>query len=201
MEDKEIISGYIIQTYIWIGHDRVCFGIAEDHRREYPYMMCVYESEGRMFPMCETLHCFDNYPEALCAYANKISECAKMLEERRASIVGVQDPSCLKEKDVEVVSWDQSIRGRVVAVKESSLMHGYRDISHQLYFVYSGFGVEANSRGRACYGWNLYTGEKCRIERPDVMGIVPEDKLPEFAKKTLETVKEKAQKEKNYEVR
>lgn len=201
MDDREIINGYIIQTHIWIGYNRVCFGITEDQTTEYPYMMCVYESEGHMFPVCDKLHCFDNYPEALQAYADKICECAKVLEERRASIVGVSDPACLKEKDVEAVSWDQSIKGRVVAVKESSLMHGYRDISHQLYFVYSGFGVEANSRGRACYGWNLYTGEKCRIERPDVLGIVPENKLPEFAKQMLETVKEKVPKEKNYEVR
>ena len=105
------------------------------------------------------------------------------------------------EKDVETVTWDQSIKGKVVAVKENSLMHGYRDIAHQLYFVNSGFGVEAKSRGRACYGWNLYTGEKCRIERPDVLGIVPENKLPEFAKQMLETVKEKVPKENNYEVR
>ena len=201
MEDKEIISGYIIQTYIWIGHDRVCFGITEDQTTEYPYMMCVYESEGHMFPVCDKLHCFDNYPEALHAFADKIGECAKVLEDRRASIVGVSDPACLKARDVEAVSWDQSIKGKVVAVKENSLMHGYRDISHQLYFVYSGFGVEANSRGRACYGWNLYTGEKCRIERPDVMGIVPEDRLPDFAKKNLVAAKEKAHKERDKDAR
>ena len=87
------------------------------------------------------------------------------------------------------ISWEDSIKGKVVAVKERSLTHGYRDIANQLYYVNSGFGVEPCSRGRACYGWNLYTGEKCRIERPNVMGIVPHEKLPEFAKKTLEKVK------------
>ena len=55
-------------------------------------------------------------------------------------------------------------------------------------YVDGGFGVEANSRGRACYGWSLYTGEKCRIERPDVIGIVPEEKMPDFAKNTLERI-------------
>jgi hypothetical protein len=33
------------------------------------------------------------------------------------------------------------------------------------------------------------------------LGIVPENKLPEFAKQMLETVKEKVPKENNYEVR
>ena len=195
MDEKEVLNGYVIDSCIWVGYKRICFGIAEDQTAEYPYMMCVYESEGYMFPMCDKLHCFDNYPEALTAYANKINACAKELEDRRAAISGVDDPSCLKEKDVVPVSWEQSIKGRIVAVKEQTITHGFRDISHQLYYVNGGFGVEPSSRGRACYGWNLYTGEKCRIERPHVLGIVPNDKLPDFAKKTLDKVKLELKKE------
>lgn len=201
MDEKEVLNGYVIDVAMWIGHKRVCFGIAEDQNTEYPYMMCVYESEGYMFPMCDKLHCFDNYPEALHALASKINECAKELEDRRAAIVGVDDPSCLTAEDVITVSWEDSIKGRIVAVEEKSMLHGFRDIAHQLYYVNSGFGVEAKSRGRACYGWNLYTGEKVRIDRPDVMGIVPENKLPEFAKKTLKTVKEKIQNERDKDAR
>ena len=195
MDEKEVLHGYVIDSHIWVGHKRICFGIAEDQTIEFPYMMCVYESEGYMYPVCDKLHCFDNFPEAVYAYANKISESAKELEDRRAAIVGVDDPSCLKAEDVVDISWEDSIKGKVVAVKERSLTHGYRDIANQLYYVNSGFGVEPCSRGRACYGWNLYTGEKCRIERPNVMGIVPPEKLPEFAKKTLEKVKLELKKE------
>ena len=200
-EEKEVLNGYEIDTDIWVGHKRICFGIAEDQTIEYPYMTCVYESEGHLFPVCDKLHCFDNFPEALRAYANKINECSQELEDRRAAIVGVDDPSCLMAEDVAEVSWEQSIKGQVVAVKEQSLAHGFRDIAHQLYYVNGGFGVEGRSRGRACYGWNLYSGEKCRIERPNVMGIVPDDKLPDFAKKTLATVKEKIRKEKERDER
>ena len=195
MDEKEVLNGYVIDSDIWIGHKRICFGIAQDHKAEYPYMMCVYDSEGYFMPVCDKLHCFDNFPEALLAYASKISECAKEQEERRAAIVGVDDPACLKEEDVIAVSWEESIKGKVVAVKEHSLAHGFRDIAHQLYYVNSGFGVEPKSRGRACHGWNLYTGEKCRIERPNVMGIVPREKYPDFAKKTLEKVQRELKKE------
>ncbi len=200
MDEKEVLQGYVIDSYMWIAHKRICFGIAEDQSIEYPYMSCVYESEGYMFPVCDKLHCFDNFPEALTAYANKIIECAKELEERRAALA-VDDPSCLKEEDLVLVSWEDSIKGKVVAVKECTIAHGERDIAHQLYYVNSGFGVEANSRGRACYGWNLYTGEKCRIERPHVMGIVPKEKLPAYAQKTLEKVKLEIKKEKDREER
>ena len=72
----------------------------------------------------------------------------------------------------------RTILPRVVNISASyhSLLRKYVD---------SGFGVEANSRGRACYGWDLYRRKRVRINRPQVLGIVPEDKLPDFAKKTL----------------
>ena len=128
MDEKEVLNGYVIDVAMWIGHKRVCFGIAEDQKTEYPYIMCVYESEGYMFPVCDKLHCFDNYPEALHAFANKINECAKELEDRRAAIVGVDAPSCLTTEDVISVSWEDSIKGRVVAVKEQTMLHGFRDM-------------------------------------------------------------------------
>ena len=198
--EKEIINGYAVDSSIWVGTQRICFGISEDQKEEYPYMVCVFESEGYVFPICDKMSCYDEFTEALNAYAKKISECVRVLDERRAALE-VDDPACLKPEDVEAAPWDVSIRNKVVALNEHSIMHGFRDIAHQLFYVYSGFGVEAKSRGRACYGWNLYTGEKCRIDRPDVMGVVPEDKLPDFAQKTLAAVKEKAEREKKNEAR
>lgn len=54
--------------------------------------------------------------------------------------------------------------------------------------IVSGFGAEANSRGSACYGWNLCRRKYERIERSEVMGIVPESLLPYVAKQTLEDI-------------
>ena len=92
---------------------------------------------------------------------------------------------CFGKDDVEPAPYDRSIKGRVVALKPDALDDSYRDLSGQLYYVTGGFGAEANSRGSACYCTNLYSGAACRIERPYVLGIVPEEKLPDFAKKTL----------------
>ena len=72
---------------------------------------------------------------------------------------------------------------------------GQKDIAHQLYYAERGNGVYAESRGNGCFSWNLYTGEKERIERYEIIGIVPEDKLPDFAKKTLEKIKEERERE------
>lgn len=187
-EKREVIEGYVIDSSIWIGNKRVCFGISENTEEKHPYMICIFESEGYIFPVCDRMFCSDDFSEALTTFANKIIECAKVIEEHRNTLK-VDDPTCLKEADVISAPWDTSIKDKVVAVTERSLEHGYRDIAHQLFYVNGGFGVEANSRGRACYGWNIYTGEKCRIERHNIMGIVPKEKLPNFAKKTLEKIK------------
>ena len=64
-----------------------------------------------------------------------------------------------------------------------------------------GSGAYPNSRGQACFSFNLYTGKKERIERYEVMGYMKEEELPKFANKTLETVKEKIRKEKDKDVR
>lgn len=185
--EREMLNGYVIDASVWVGTQRVCFGISEDQSEEYPYSVFLYQTEGYIDPVCDQMMCYDNYTEALTSYAEQIKDAAGLIEERKNKI-GLADISCLHEKDVIPAPWNMSIKGKVVAVTEKSLAHGYRDISNQLFYVNSGFGVEANSRGRACYGWNLYTGEKCRINRPDVIGIVPIEKLPEFAKKTLEKI-------------
>lgn len=192
--EREIIEGYEIDSSIWIGDRRICFGISENTNEKYPYMVCVYESDGYIFPVCDRMFCSDDFSEALTIFANKITECAKVIEEHRKDLM-VDDLACLKDTDVISVPWDTSIKGKVVAVTERSLAHGYRDIAHQLFYVNGGFGVEAKSRGRACYGWNLYTGEKCRIERTHIIGIVPKEKLPDFAKKTLEKIKDEIKRE------
>lgn len=185
--EREMLNGYVIDASVWVGTQRVCFGISEDQSEEYPYSVFLYQTEGYIDPVCDQMMCYDNYTEALTSYAEQIKDAAGLIEERKNKI-WLADISCLHEKDVIPAPWNMSIKRKVVAVTEKSLVHGYRDISNQLFYVNSGFGVEANSRGRACYGWNLYTGEKCRINRPDVMGIVPIEKLPEFAKKTLEKI-------------
>ena len=108
-----------------------------------------------------------------------------MKMEQRRDAIGMEDASCLKREDLIPVSSDESIVGKVVAIDEKYLHDGYKDISHQLYLTDSGFGSEGGGRGRACFCWDLYTQERDRIERYEVIGIVPSEKLPEFAKITL----------------
>ena len=184
-QEKEIIGGYAVENSVWIGNNRFVFGISEDEREPNRYMKCIAK-ESQFFVRYESAFVYDDYLEAMRAYQADITAELDALEKARAEI-GLPDIRCLQKSDLIPVDSKMNISGKVVAIHEKYLNDGFKDISHQLYYVDGGLGVEASSRGRACYGCNVYTGEKTRIERYEIIGIVPDDKIPGYAKKNIET--------------
>jgi len=77
---------------------------------------------------------------------------------------------------------DESLAGRLVILRASSLLPEYRTADHQLGYAKGGFGCSPDARGRAVYFKELYSGETCRWDRGDILGIADLDKLPEWAK-------------------
>ena len=67
-----------------------------------------------------------------------------------------------------------NIIGKVVAVEAKYLSAGYKDRGHQLYYVVGGFGAYPNSRGQACFSYNLYDGKKERMSGSDIRMTVNE---------------------------
>ena len=182
-EEKEVIAGYTVQTSLWIGDKRLIYARSEDPQEPHPYMKCISTQNGLLTEYTDAL-CSDRYEEIMKRFAEDLRAEAVRLEAEKSAKGDAVAP-CFGKDDVEPAPYDRSIKGKVVALKPDALDDSYRDLSGQLYYVTGGFGAEANSRGRACYCTNLYSGAACRIERPEVLGIVPEEKLPDFAKKTL----------------
>ena len=182
-EEKEVIAGYTVQTSLWIGDKRMIYARSDNPQEPHPYMKCICTQNGLLTEYTDAL-CSDRYEEVMKRFAEDLRAEAVRLEAEKSAKGDAAAP-CFGKDDVEPAPYDRSIKGRVVALKPDALDDSYRDLSGQLYYVTGGFGAEASSRGRACYCTNLYSGAACRIERPYVLGIVPEEKLPDFAKKTL----------------
>ena len=70
-------------------------------------------------------------------------------------------------------------------IAPSSLAAEYRTADCQLGFAVGGFGCSAGARGRAVYFQELYSGERCRWDATDILGIADLDKLPDWAKEKL----------------
>lgn len=182
-EEKEIIAGYTVRISLWIGNKRLIYARSDNPQEQNPYMKCICTQNGLLMEYTDAL-CSDRYEEIMKLFAEDLRAEAVRLEAEKSAKGDAVAP-CFGKDDVEPAPYDRSIKGRVVALKPDALDDSYRDLSDQLYYVTGGFGAEANSRGHACYCNNLYSGAVCRIERPYVLGIVPEDRLPDFAKKTL----------------
>lgn len=182
-----------------IGGKRMILAISNDKDEPYPYLKCIY-TENELFRTYESVIASDSYPEAIKLYADDIRAEAVQLELNQRAMGDAALP-CYQESEVRPVYSTDNIIGKVVAVEAKYLSAGYKDRGHQLYYVVGGFGAYPNSRGQACFSYNLYDGKKARIERYEVMGYMREEELPEFAKKTLEAVKCKIKQEKGREER
>lgn len=192
-EGKEMINDYAVKNEVFIGNRRYLFAVHTDEKEPQRFLKCqCYDDE--LFRHYVNAVTSNDFVECMKLYLADISAAVEKVEKDRAAI-GLDDISCLKGSDLLSASREKNIEGKVVAIGEKWLCDGFKDISHQLYFVKGGNGAQSNSRGNACFSINLYTGEDTRIERYEVLGEVPEDKIPEFAKEHLANARAKYAKE------
>lgn len=91
-------------------------------------------------------------------------------------VLGAED--CLPQSE-------ESFQGKLIVLRPTSLAPEYRTADCQLGFALSGFGCAPDARGRAVYFEELYSGERCRWDITDVLGVADHNKLPEWAKERL----------------
>ena len=80
---------------------------------------------------------------------------------------------------------DESLAGKLIILRPSSMAPEYRTADCQLGFAVGGFGCSPGAGGRAVYFRELYSGEECRWEVGDILGIADVEKLPQWAKEKL----------------
>ena len=107
----------------------------------------------------------------------------------------------MTSNDCTPISHSDSIEGKIVVIKSDVLRREYQMPTHQIKLCTGGFGSHPNSRGSACYCTDLYSGESSRFERYDILGTIPEDKLPDWAKKGLADIRSKQSEKKKTEAR
>lgn len=186
-EEKEIIEGYTVQASVNIGNKRIIYAKDETEKMEMPYMKCI-AIPNELFTRYEDAVISDSFEEIMKLFADDIKAEAIIIEtENRAR--GANELPPFKSSDL-IADRDECIEGKVVAINPSYLFDGYKSLPYQLFYVTGGSGARANHYGNACFCNQLYTGNETRIERYEVLGIVPDDKLPDFAKATLEKLKE-----------
>jgi len=188
MEPSErMVDGYEIKHAIYIGNKEILFGMDET-KTEHPYMVCDCRWDNSFG--------IDQYDNAVGSadYFEMMTEflarAQAQMEAVKAERVETKIPLFTKEHCTPN-DYSQSIENKVVVIRPECLMPEYRSAVKQLVLATGGFGTHGNSRGRAVYTVNLYTGKEARWNREDVLGVLKPEHMPDWATEKLKQVREK----------
>lgn len=80
-----------------------------------------------------------------------------------------------------VAEGDQDFTGKIVVLRADNFKDQYKSPDYQLFLAESGFGCYANATGTKVYGRFLKDDEKTHFRRADVIGILKEELIPQWA--------------------
>lgn len=193
--EKRMIENYEVISSVQIGDKEIVLAIDENNTYGEKYMTCFAE-RNELFERYTEGQVSDDYAEIVKIYGSRISNSAEVYLE---SVKKLGIPiSVITADDCIPDHYSKDINGKIIAIDVKHLRPEYQRADRQLYYVYGGFGANANSRGSAVFCTNLHTGKNTRIERMEVMGEVKPECMPDWAKE--KAAKYKKTKKRNKEV-
>ncbi len=190
MDVKRMAGNYEITCSILIGDKEIVLGENLQDTDGVPYM-CAYCESNDIFVRYYDAVGSDDYAEVVETFGARVKEQAEktraeMLQERKS---GIED-KVITAKDCLSITHADDLNNKVVVIKAEILRPEYRSIGHQLKLCNGGFGASPNSRGSACFCTDLRTGKESRFERWDILGVLDESALPQWAKEGLASIKQ-----------
>ena len=193
--EKRMLGDYEIIHSLYIGDREIVVGDNPNAAKDERYI-CMNLQHLDVFLKPEVTVVSDDFTEIIQEYGNRLAAQAEKTRPlvMKPKIQGI-DTRVLTEKDCHRIDSGDNLNGKVIVIKPTSLRREYQMCTNQIMLCTGGFGASPNSRGNACYCVDLYTGEKCRQERPDVMGTLERSQLPQWAELTLIQHEQKMRKE------
>jgi len=194
---ERIIGGYEVKDSFRIGK----FEIALCENRGAPpdevYLCGLIESNG-IVEMLTDCMASDSFADISTCYGEKIAEKAEEVQKESEEIArAVGNNPELTARDCSPISDFDCIEGRVIVLKGDAMRPEFKRATSQLLLCTGGFGSQANARGRTCFATRIYDGEKTSCHRGDVLGVMEEDKLPEWAEERLTGILRQIRDERN----
>lgn len=185
-EEKRMAGDYEIFQAISVGMREIVMGESQNADTDERFL-CAYCTVNELFAQYSGIMVSDDYTEILDLYQQRIREEIESLREElgKPGHEGIDDRPVI-EKGFVPVNYTDDLNGKVIVIRPDVLKREYRRSTRQYQLCTGGFGASPCSRGSACYCTNIYTGEKSRFERRDVLGIVHEDQMPDWAREKLE---------------
>lgn len=128
----------------------------------------------------------DTYADVALSVGERIMKAAddtlKIVEKIRDEI---GDTTEITASDCESITMNDCIVNKVVVLNGDALRPDFRNAAYQLLLCKGGFGAQENARGRSCICTRLYDNLSTSCNRDEIIGIMPYDKLPEWAQEKL----------------
>lgn len=179
---KDMAGDYEILHSIRLGGRLVLLGHNPQDAKA-PYMTCYQQPNFLGDIVYPEAIASDDHFEIMQIFLERLQTQAEKVKTFHTSrsvpfgVMGIED--CRTRGDGE------SLEGKLIILRPSSLAAEYRTADCQLGFATGGFGCSPGAGGRAVYFKELYSGEECRWEISDVLGIADTEKLPAWAKDKL----------------
>ncbi len=182
-DEKRMVGAYEVKHAIHIGDKEVLF-CQNGNNAETPYMVCFcsWDNPLNMDQFFDAVGS-DDYIEIMTEFVSRVqAQLAQVTTERESVTVPT---ACFTVEQCVPLDSDMTLENKVAVIRQSSLGPEYHTADKQLVLVTGGFGASPNSRGRAVFTINLYSGKEARWNREDILGTLIPDELPEWAKERL----------------
>ena len=182
LRERKMLGDYEVLQEVRLGGK--LFLLGGDDRTVYePYMTYCQKLNSLGSPVFLDLEAGNDYLEILGIFLSRLEEQKKAIEKFRA---GRKIPQqMLNQSFCRPRGRDESLEEKLVILDPASLAPEYRTADCQLGFAVGGSGCYPDLHGRDVYFRELYSGEECRWDIADILGIADAEKLPEWAKRKL----------------
>ena len=188
--EKRMAGDYVIIHAFHIGDREIVLGENPAGERDERYMCAFYDNNGLIAGYTEAM-VSDDYPELARLFGERVAEQAEKtrIAMNGPKLQGIPNAPITAE-GCEVINHQHDLQGKIIVIRPEVLRPEYRRATSQLQLCTGGFGASPDSRGRACYCTQLYSGKTSRFDRSDVLGIIAPENLPKWAKHYLEIVRQ-----------
>ncbi len=187
-ENKRMIGTYEVIHAVSAGSVEIVMGydLAAEPGERY---MCTCLTGTGFLQVDKDTMVSDDYAEILRLFSHRIAEQAERMHEEQARLKekGVDD-SLIQKTGYIPITYEDDLKDKIVVIKPEVLKPESQRATKQYQLCIGGFGASPHSRGSACFCTNLFSGKTSRFERMDVMGIVPSELMPDWAKAALERI-------------
>lgn len=190
-EEKRMVDTFEVKHAIHVGDKEVLF--CEDGKKpDTPYMVC-YCTWNNPLGVNQFFNAAgsDDYLEMITEFNDRVQTQLEAVKAERDKITVPLAP--FTAEHCIPANYRMSIENKVVIIRAGSLRPEYQTAVKQLVLATGGFGTAANSRGRAVYTTNLYSGKESRWNREDILGIIKPEHMPDWAKERLKQIQTERQ--------